>query len=56
MNVNHVGLQTYFQTFRFFWHYAEKSTKNKEFYLLLIPIIFKNFMKISISRFNMTMH
>jgi hypothetical protein len=26
----------------------KKSTKNKEFYLLFIPIIFKDFMKISI--------
>jgi hypothetical protein len=32
----------------------KKSTKNKEFYLLFIPIIFKNFMKISIFRFYMT--
>ena len=32
----------------------KKSTKNKEFYLLFIPIIFKNFMKISIFRFHMT--
>jgi hypothetical protein len=27
----------------------KKSTKNKEFYLLFIPIIFKNFMKIFIN-------
>ena len=32
----------------------QKSTKNKEFYLLFILIIFKNFMKISIFRFYMT--
>jgi hypothetical protein len=33
----------------------KKSTKNKEFYLLFIPIlIFKNFMKISIFRFYIT--
>jgi cystathionine beta-lyase family protein involved in aluminum resistance len=32
----------------------KKSTKNKEFYLLFIPIIFKNFMKISIFCFYMT--
>ena len=31
----------------------KKSTKNKEFYLF-IPIIFKDFMKISIFRFYMT--
>ena len=32
----------------------KKNPKNKEFYLLFIPIIFKNFMKISIFRFYMT--
>jgi hypothetical protein len=32
----------------------KKSTKNKEFYLLFIPIIFKNFMKIFINFNHMT--
>jgi cystathionine beta-lyase family protein involved in aluminum resistance len=32
----------------------KKSTKNKKFYLLFMPIIFKNFMKISIFHFYMT--
>ena len=32
----------------------KKSTKNKKFNLLFIPIIFKNFMKISIFHFYMT--
>jgi surfactin synthase thioesterase subunit len=32
----------------------KKSTENNEFYSLFIPIIFKNFMKLSIFRFYMT--
>ena len=43
MNITLIGLQTYFQTFWFYEHLAEKGIKNKEFYLNVILIIFQNF-------------
>jgi hypothetical protein len=51
MNVNHIGLRTYFQTLELIL----RALSRKNFIILLfIPIIFKNFMKISIFRFYMT--
>jgi hypothetical protein len=51
MNVNHIGLRTYFQTLELI---LRALSRNNFIILLFIPIIFKNFMKISIFRFYMT--